>query len=74
MEASTFSINVRDENYLVDAIDLGSEFEFKISTACNYIMTVHLNEEGIWSANKDVEVLDETLVEDIGDAIEKHNA
>jgi len=73
MDNSSFVIEVRNENYQVEQVDLGKDFEFRISTACNYIMTIHLNDDGIWEANSDVAVLNDTLVEDIGKAIERHD-
>ena len=56
------AINVTNEKYLVESRDLGSEFQYKISTDCNYIMTVSKNDDGDWSANEDVQVLDNALV------------
>ncbi len=74
METSTFTINIRDEKYTVEPIDIGSEIQFKISTDCNYLMTVFKTEDGNWAANKDVEVLDESLITDIGTSIESYDA
>ena len=67
-------IIVRGENYTVEPIDIGSGIQYQISTDCNYIMTVRKDEHGNWSANPDVQVMDQDLVDDIGSAIEMYNA
>ena len=46
---------------------------FKIETDCEYLFTLSMDEEGIWHAENDVEVLDESLVEQIGKAIEEYD-
>lgn len=66
----TFIINVRRKTYTVEPVEQGPEMQFKIFTDCNYLMTLRLDENGDWSANKDVAVMDESLVYDIGAAIE----
>ena len=74
MNIEGFKIEVRNENYSVEPIDLGSEIQYKISTDCNYIMTIHRDDNGGWSANKDVLVMDEDLVTAIGESIEANDA
>lgn len=63
-------IKVRGEDYTVEPIDLGGKRHYQISTDCNYIMTVRKDEQGNWSANPDVQVMDDDLMNDIRSAIE----
>jgi hypothetical protein len=44
---------------------------YKIETDCEYLFTLYLDEEGAWHAENDVKVLDESLIEQIGRAIEE---
>jgi hypothetical protein len=69
-----FLINVNGKTYNVTADgDKNLNSYFKIETDCEYLFTVSMDEEGQWYAEKDVTVLDENLVEQIGRAIEEHD-
>jgi len=72
-EESKFQINVNEKVYNVTAYCNESRCtRFKIETNCNYLFTLCTDEEGHWEAEKDVTMLDETLVEEIGRAIEEY--
>jgi hypothetical protein len=74
MKDENFKIKVGENTYTVEPESKGGHYyRFKISTDCEYIMTVKADEHGVWQAEKDVTVLDERFVDAIGEAIEKHN-
>ena len=73
-EKSKFQINVNEKVYNVTAYCNESHCtRFKIETNCNYLFTLCTDEEGHWEAEKDVTMLDGTLVEEIGRAIEEYD-
>ena len=65
-----FTIYVQNHKYLVEPVDTGDALQYKISTDCNYLMTVTTDDSDNWTANKDVQVLDNDLVTQIGHAIQ----
>lgn len=73
-EGQNFHIHIRNEEYVIEQIHLENETQYKVSTTCNYIMTIYRNEDGDWSANSDVQVLDDNLVSEIGAKIEFKDA
>lgn len=66
----SFKIEVRNKTYTVEPIDFGNEMQFRISTDCNYLMTLYVDQNENWAANTDVAVMDENLISEIGHAIE----
>ena len=74
--AEKFCIKVRSENYTIETSNKNDNaiMEYCISTNCNYIMTIFRNEDESWSAAKDVTIMDEELVNEIGAAIELREA
>jgi len=46
---------------------------YRIETDCQYLFTLYMDEEGTWHAENNVTVLDESLVEEIGTAIEEYD-
>lgn len=70
-----FTITVNNNKYLVTAFcgDDGCN-RFKIENACEYMFTLCINNEGRWEMEKDVTPLDESLIDDIGRAIEEQEA
>jgi hypothetical protein len=73
-DGSQFQINVNGNVYNVTAYCNESHCtRFKIETNCNYLFTLCTDEEGYWKTEKDVTIMDESLVEEIGRAIEEHD-
>ena len=73
-DESKFQRNLNGEVYNVTAYCNNDHCtRFKIETNCNYLFTLCTDEEGHWEAEKDVTVMDETLVEEIGRAIEEYD-
>ncbi len=71
-----FTVDVNNEQYYIEPI---LEYEkltikFKVSTTCEYMFTLCLNENGEWSMESEVTPLYKDLVSQIGQAIEKHDA
>jgi len=58
-----YSVELREDNYL-------HTINYSISTDCNYLMTVYKNDQGSWVADGEVQVMDDSLVNEIGSAIE----
>ena len=74
-DESKFDIQVNSNKYTVTAYcNEGHCSSFKIETNCEYLFTLYPDEEGHWNVEKDVTVLDESLIEQIGRAIEEHDA
>ena len=71
-EDQKFKIFVRGEHYSIEVKqdNIQRMIAYQVSTDCNYLMTVYRNNDGIWCANGEVQVMDDSLVNDIGSAIE----
>ena len=71
-DESQFEIEVNGKTYKVTAnCNEGHCSYFKIETNCEYLFTLCTDEEGHWQVEKDVTVLDENLIEQMGKAIEE---
>ena len=69
-----FDIKVNNEVYKVESnCNDDNCFKFKVSTACEYMFTLDLYENGSWKMEDDVIPIDSSLVSEIGYAIEQHN-
>ncbi len=69
-----FDIKVNNEVYKVESnLDDANCFKFKIFTACEYMFTLDLDENGSWKMENDVIPIDPSLINEIGYAIEQHN-
>ncbi|MEP6683832.1 MAG: hypothetical protein ABJA35_11255 [Parafilimonas sp.] len=74
-DKSQFQINVNGKTYKVTAYaNEGRASNFKIETDCEYLFTLCNIEKGKWQVEKDVTMLDESLIEQMGRAIEEYNA
>jgi hypothetical protein len=69
-----FTIDVNKNRYQVEPICDEDCTRFKISTECEYLFTLCVDEYGNWQVEEDVIPLTENLVEEIGRAIEFHDA
>jgi hypothetical protein len=70
-----FTVTVNDKVYNVEPIcDDDHCTRFKISTDCEYLFTLCMNDYGNWEMEKDITPLDEKLIDEIGRAIEYHDA
>ena len=75
METETFTIEVNGKKYNVQPVCDGDHCtRFKISTDCEYLFTLCIDDYGNWQMDEDVIPLDENLVDKIGTAIEFHDA
>lgn len=73
-DESKFQINVNGKLYNVTPNCNNDHCtRFKIDTNCDYLFTLCTDEEGHWEAEKDVTVLNESLVYEIGRAIEEYD-
>lgn len=73
-DESKFQINVNGKQYNVTAYC--NEIHctrFKIETNCDYLFTLCTDEEGHWEVEKDLTIMDESLVDEIGRAIEEYD-
>ncbi|MEP6683921.1 MAG: hypothetical protein ABJA35_11705 [Parafilimonas sp.] len=69
-----FEIHVNTEVYKVESVTgSNNSFKFRISTACEYMFTLNLDDEGNWKMEDDVIPMNDELVNQIGQAIEQHN-
>jgi hypothetical protein len=70
-----FKILVNGKEYSVEPICNEDQCtRFRISNNCEYLFTVRTDEYGNWQMEEDVVPLDETLADEIGRAIEVHDA
>ena len=70
-----FIIEVHGKEYHVEPIcDEDHCTRFRLSTNCEYLFTLCADEYGNWQIEKDVIPLDENLADEIGRAIEHHDA
>ena len=68
---AVFTIDVNNKTYYVEPVcDNAHCTRFKISTQCEYMFTLYIDEYGHWHMEEDVTPLDENLIDDIGKAIE----
>ena len=75
MEKEEFTIEVREKIYHVQPVcDEEHCTRFKISTDCEYLFTLCIDDYGNWQMEQDVIPLDENLVDEIGRAIEFYDA
>jgi hypothetical protein len=66
-----FTIDVNGNLYYVEPIcNKDHCTRFKISTECEYMFTLCVNEYGDWEMEDDVKPIDESLTDNIGKAIE----
>jgi hypothetical protein len=74
IDENHFSITVNNNHYKVTVSYEGVYIShYKIETDCEYLFTLYMDEEEAWHAEKDVKLLDESLVEQIGRAIEEYD-
>jgi hypothetical protein len=74
VDENIFQVVVNNNTYKVTVSYEGPYIShYKIETDCQYLCTISMDEEGAWHAENDVTVLDESLVEQIGRAIEEHD-
>jgi hypothetical protein len=70
-----FSVKVNSKTYNVEPVwDGGYCRRFKISTDCEYLFTLCVDEYDNWQMEKDVTPLDKELINEIGSAIEDYAA
>ena len=73
-DKSKFQISVNGKVYNVTAYCNNDHCtRFKIETNCDYLFTLCTDEEGHWEAEKDVTIMDESLIDEIGRAIEEYD-
>jgi hypothetical protein len=74
VDENRFQIVVNNSTYKVTVSYEGMRIShYRIETDCQYLFTLSMDEEGTWHAENDVKVLEESLVEQIGRAIEEHD-
>jgi hypothetical protein len=72
---NNFTINVNGKTYSVTAYCEDDHCSrFKIETDCEYLFTLCTDDEGNWQIEKDVTILYEGLIDQIGSAIEEYDA
>lgn len=74
IDENHFSVIVNDNTYKVTVSYEGVYIShYRIETDCEYLFTLYMDEDGKWHPEDDVKMLDESLVEQIGRAIEEHD-
>jgi len=80
MKEDSFKINVNEQEYTVTPIHIEIETpgkkthkeRFRIETGCEYLFTIEMTEEWYWRiTDDDVKPIDQNIVQEIGEAIEK---
>jgi len=70
-----FKIDVNGNLYYVEPICNNDHCtRFKISTECEYMFTLCVDEYGNWQMEDDVKPIDASLIDNIGKAIEYNDA
>lgn len=70
-----FTVRVNNNLYYVEPVCIDDRCtRFKISTECEYMFTLYVNEYGDWKIEDDVKPIDESLIDNIGKAIEYNDA
>ena len=70
-----FIVRVNDNLYYVEPICTDDHCtRFKISTECEYMFTLCVDEYGNWQMEDDVKPIDASLIDNIGKAIEYNDA
>jgi hypothetical protein len=73
MTEEQFEIQVSSERYFVQpSSNESNSIKYKVSTLCDYMFTLELDDNANWLTGKDVIALDNDLINQIGNAIEKH--
>jgi len=74
-QEDSFNVTVNKTEYTIEPICNEDHCtRFKVSTNCEYLFTLCMNEHGHWEMEKDVTPLDEKLIDEIGRAIEYYDA
>jgi hypothetical protein len=70
-----FTVNVNEEQYYIQPVCEPNDMctKFKVSTDCSYMFTLCMNDNGYWEMEKDVTPMFKDLIQEIGNAIEKHD-
>jgi len=74
VDENNFTVTVNKNTYKV-SVSYEDVYlsHYRIETDCQYLFTLYMDEEGTWHAENNVTVLDESLVEEIGTAIEEYD-
>ncbi|HVX25369.1 MAG TPA: hypothetical protein VHB70_03450 [Parafilimonas sp.] len=72
-DATSFNIKVNELSYIVKPQQLVGSTLYEVFTNCEKLFTLKRNNEGRWVTNEDdIIPLYETLVEDIGEALNQY--